>query len=190
MAPINSDARAPLPEKGLDGVVAALPVEMAGIDRASRPFGEDVVIDRDAAAFAAGHVLVIVEAERADVPDRAQLAAFVAAADPLAGVFDDDEIAALGDRHDRVHVACGAPHMNGHDGARARSDGGLDRLRIDRDGLVDIDDQRDRADREHRSRGRHIGVGRDDHFVAGAEADGGHRRGERVASAGGERESA
>ncbi len=93
-----------------------------------------------------------------------------------------------GDRHDRVHVARGAPHMNWHDGSRARPDSGLDRLGIDRDGFVDVDDQRDRADRQHRSRGRHIGVGRDDDFVARSEPDGGHRRGERIAAARGERE--
>ena len=60
--------------------------------------------------------------------------------------------------------------------------------RIDRDALVDVDDQRDRADGQHRCRGRHVGVGRDDHLVARTEPDGGHRRGERVAAAGGERE--
>ena len=46
-----------------------------------------VVIGGDAAAFAAGHVLVVIEAEAADVADTGELATLVAAADTLAGVL-------------------------------------------------------------------------------------------------------
>ena len=61
--------------------------------------------------------------------DRAELPALVAAADALAGVLDDDQVAPRGDVHDRVHVAGRAPHMDRHDGAGARADRILDRLR-------------------------------------------------------------
>ena len=76
----------------LHRVVAALPVEVAGIDGAARPLGDRVVVDGDAAALAAGHVLVVIEAEAADVADAAELAALVAAADALAGILDDDQV--------------------------------------------------------------------------------------------------
>ena len=95
IAPISSEARAPLRGEGLL-VVAALPVEVAGVDRALDPLRERVVVDRDAAALAGGHVLVVVEAEAADVADRAEHPALVAAADALAGVLDHDEVAARG----------------------------------------------------------------------------------------------
>ena len=43
-------------------------------------------------------------------------------------------------------------------------------LRGDRDALVDVDDHRNGADRQHGRRGRHIGVGGNDDFVAWADA--------------------
>ena len=81
------------------------------------------------------------------MPDAAELAALVAAADALAGILDDEQIVAPRDRHDRIHVAGGAPHMNRHDGPRARADRRLDRLGIDGYRFVDVDDQRNGADR-------------------------------------------
>ena len=75
--------------------VAAVPVEMAGVDGAAGALGERVVVDGDAAAFARRHVLVVVEAERADMADRAEFPAIIAAADALTGVLDHDEAAAL-----------------------------------------------------------------------------------------------
>src|SRR5579863_9227235 len=106
---------------------------MARVDGAARAFRERVVVDRNAAAFAACHVLIVIEAERADMTDAAKLSSLVAAADALAGVFDDDEVASPRDIHDGVHVASCAPHVNGDDGPRAWADRGFDRLWIDRD---------------------------------------------------------
>ncbi len=136
-----------------------------------------------ATAFAGSHVLVVVEAERADVADGAELTAFVAAADALAGVLDDDELVPPRDWHDRVHIACRSPHVDGHYSPRARADRVLKGGGIERQAFVNIDDHGNRADCKDGRRGRHVGMGRDEYLVAGAEADGGHRSGERVAAA-------
>src|SRR6185312_17106709 len=70
--------------KGFVGLVAAVPVEVAGIDGAARALGETVVVEGHAAALAAGHVLEVIEAEAAGMADGAELAALIAAADTLA----------------------------------------------------------------------------------------------------------
>ena len=119
--------------EGLFLAVAAVPVEVAGVDGAAHALGQPVVVDGNAAAFAAGHVLVVVEAEGADVADGAELAALIAAAHALAGILDDEQVAPPRDVHDRVHVAGRAPHVHGDHGARRRADGGLDRRGIDGD---------------------------------------------------------
>ena len=80
--------------------------------------------------------------------------------------------------------------MHGNDGAGARADRRLDRLGIDGDGLVDVDDHRDGADGEHGGGRGHIGVRGDEHLIAGADADADHRRGQRIAAAGGKAQSA
>ena len=83
----------------------------------------------------------------------------------------------LGDVHDRVHVAGRAPHMHGDDGAGVRADGasriasGLIVI-----ALVDVDDDRDRADGQHRGGRRHVGVRRHQHLVARADAEADQRR--------------
>ena len=47
---------------------------------------------------------------------------------------------------------------------------GANSLGGDRDALVDIDDDRNGSNRQNRRRGRHIGVGGNDDFVAWANA--------------------
>src|SRR5260370_798583 len=119
--------------KGFHRVVATEPVEMARIDGTTRALGEQVVVDRDAAAFPTGHILIVVEAECAHMADGAKFSALIAAADALAGVLDDDEIVSPRHLHDGVHVASRAPHMDRHDRPSARTDRGFDRLLIDGD---------------------------------------------------------
>src|SRR5207245_2854225 len=133
-----------------NGVAAAVPIEVARIDGATHSFGELCIVGSHPAAFAAGHVLVVVEAESAELADAAEPPALVTAADPLASVLDDDQIAPRGNRHDAVHVAGRAPHMYGNDGFRAWANGVLKRIGIDGQRLVDIDDDGDCADGEHR----------------------------------------
>ena len=66
-------------------------MEVTGVDGAPRPLREGVVIDGDAAPFAASHILVVVEAERAEMADAAELSSLKPAADALAGVLNDDQ---------------------------------------------------------------------------------------------------
>ncbi len=156
---------------------------MAWIDGATSALGELFVIDGHAPALARCHVLIIIEAECADVTNRAELAAFITATDTLAGVLDNDQAAPLGDVHDPVHVTGRAPHMHRHHRLGARTDRRIERLGIDGDAFVDIDDDRDGAHREDGGGGCHIGVGGDEHFIARAQAHRDHRRGQRVAAA-------
>src|SRR6185437_13591987 len=76
----------------LDAVAPALPIKSAGVDGAARLLGELWVAGRKAAAFAAGDVLVVVEAEGAGVADRAQFPAFVRAAHAQTAIFANLEI--------------------------------------------------------------------------------------------------
>ena len=119
--------------------------------------------------------------------DRAELTALVAAADALAGVLEHQQVVPRRDLHDRVHVAGRTPHMHRDHRFGARPDRVLDRLRVDRDALVDVDDHRDGAGREHRHGRRHVGVRRHQHLVARPDAQGDHRRGQRIGAAAGQR---
>ena len=129
--------------KRLVVVVPPGPERVTGIDGAIDARGNGVVVCGDAAAFASGHVLVEIEAEGADVADGAELASFIAAAHALAGIFDDQELAASRNRHDRIHVAGGAPHMHRNDGARPGTDSIFDGGGIDGDGFIHIHDHRE-----------------------------------------------
>src|SRR6185437_7853089 len=172
----------------LDAVAPALPVKSAGVDGATRLLGELWVAGRKAAAFAAGDVLVVVEAEGAGVADRAQFPAFVRAAHALTAIFENLEIVFAGYGHDRVHVTGRAPHMDGNDRLRVRPDGGANGPRRDRDALVDVDDHRNGSNRQNGGCRRHIGVGWNDDFVARTYAHRGQARRQRKGAAGGERE--
>ena len=157
--------------EGLRGVVAALPVEVARIDVAAGALGHFRVAGGDAAAFAAAHVLEEIEAERGSVAEGAKLAALIGPADALADVLEHQKAALLGDRHDRIHVAGGTPHVDRNDGARMRADRVAYGRGADGEALVDVDDHRNGADRQHRRGRRHIGVGRNQHLVARADAE-------------------
>ena len=73
--------------------------------------------------------------------------------------------------------------MHRHDCSCARSDCVFDGAGGEGQALVDVDDDRDGPDGQDRRRGGHIGMGRDYDFVAGAEFQGRHSRGKRIAAA-------
>ena len=75
-----------------------------------RPFAEALVIGGEEAAFAAAQVLEVVQAEGADVAERAGLLALVLGAVGLAGVLDHVQVVLPGDRQDRSRSA-GRPWM-------------------------------------------------------------------------------
>ena len=152
-----------------DGLLTAGPVELAAVDHAADAHRRVVVVRDGRAAFACAHVLVIVEAEGADIADAAAHAAFVGAADALAGVFDHQQVVLFSDRHQGVHVADKAPHMDGDDSLRVRADGGFDGLRIKRQRIIDIDDDGNGADGENGDGGCDVGAGGHEDFVARAD---------------------
>ena len=64
--------------------------------------------------------------------------------------------------------------MHGHDGAGARRDGAADGGGIEIVGVrIDVGEDGDALLVENADDGAHIGDGRDDHFIAGAETEGG-----------------
>ena len=103
-----------------EALLASVPVAPAGVDRALDALGEGMVVGYHRAPFATAHVLVVIEAECADVADRAEHSALVGSADALPGVLDHQQVPLDGDRHDRFHVAGQAPHVD-RDHCPARS---------------------------------------------------------------------
>lgn len=91
----------------------------------------------------------------------------------LRGVFQDAKIVAGGDFEDRMHVRGAAVKMNGNDGARARSDGALEKPWIDvSGGRIDIDEDWASAAIRDGFRCGEEGIWRGDDFVAGLDAHG------------------
>ena len=74
-----------------------------------------VVGDDDAALATGAEVLARIEAEAAGQADAAGARASIFSAVRLAGILDDGNAVALGDRRDRVHVGHLAVEMDGHD---------------------------------------------------------------------------
>jgi len=68
IAPSISEAREPLLVNPRNSRGPAGPIKVAAIDQAAGPFVQGVVVGHHRAAFAAGHVLEIIEAERSAWP--------------------------------------------------------------------------------------------------------------------------
>ena len=143
------------------------------------------VIGEDCAAFADVQVFHLVEAEGAEMADAAEGAALVSHAHRLAGIFDDDQAVFPCDGHDRVHVTRRVAHMHGDDGAGVGGDLPLDVFRVDGEGFVDVDKDRNRADHDRGRCGGHPCIGRNEDFIPGADAGGG-KSGNQGAGAGGD----
>ena len=89
-----------------------------------------VVVGDHQAAFAGVDLLVVVQAETADVADPADRTSAVENAGRLRGILDDLEIALPGDGHDGVHVGRVAEQVHCHDGLCPPGD-----LRFDAGGI-------------------------------------------------------
>ena len=55
-------------------------------------------------------------------------------------VADEGTAVLAGDLHDRLHVTREPPHVHGDNSPRPRARRGLDRRRVDGNGVVDVDD--------------------------------------------------
>ena len=130
-----------------------------------------VAVAGHGAAFARGKVLGVLEAEAAQVAERAALSAAVLGQPRLAGVLDHRQPAPLGDGVDRVHLAGHAVDVDRHDGPRAVGDAALDRGRVHRKrGRVGVGEHRQRLVRQDRVVGGDEREGRADDLVARIDA--------------------
>ena len=99
---------------------------------------EDViVVGRDDATLARGHLLVGIEREDRRRPVGADLATLTNRAECLCPILDDREPVALGDRRDRLDVAGLAEDVHRDDRLGAWRDRGLERggIDVERDGI-------------------------------------------------------
>ena len=117
--------------------------------------------------------------------DGPQVAAFVSRQQRLCGVFEHEQVMALRDGHDGVHLAGKARVMHHGNGPGTWRDRRLDQAFVEVDRIAaHIDEHRYRAAQDKSVRSGHKGVRRHDHFVAGREVaqDGRHleRPGARV----------
>ena len=131
---------------------------------------EAFVIDHQRAAFAAQQVLGFVKTEAAEMPDGAEIAAFVRRQQRLRGILDHQQVMALRDRHDGIHLAGQAGVMHHRNRLGARRDRGFDQFFVDIDGVgAHVDEHRHRAAQGKRVCRRYESVGRHDDFVAGRD---------------------
>ncbi len=101
----------------------------------------------------------------------------------LAGVLDHLEVVLFGNRHDPVHVAGLAHHVNRHDGPGVFGDSPFDVVRIELiGGGIQVGQHRERPAGQDRGDGARIRVGRGDDFVARADAQGLHAGVKRLGS--------
>ena len=135
----------------------------------------------DGPALAGGNVLGLLEAEAAQIAQRAALATLVFAQPRLAGVLNDGQVVFLGDSVNRVHVAGHAVNVNRQNGAGPFGDAALDRSRVHRQrGGVRVGEHRQCLVHQNGVIGCTERKGRSDHFVTGVHAhdiQGGHQRG-------------
>ena len=148
------------------------------VAEAARLPGEVFVVGRDHAAFAAsGEGFILAKAATGNVAERAGFFAFVDTAEGFGVVFDDEQFVFFGERANFVHVADVAIKVHGHDRFGAFVDqflGGFDT-----DAVVvqiNVGKTRDGAGLDDGEATGDKSVARDDHFVAGSDAQGGERK--------------
>ncbi len=152
--------------------------------------GDGVIVGGERASFAVrAEILPGIKTEDSRVAEAAHALAVVARAVGLAGVFDHDQVVALGDFEDWIQVCGAAIEMNRDDGLGAAGDGRRDQCGIEvGGGGIDVDEDRSGAGVTDGFGGGDEGVGGGDDFVAGADA-GGQQREMQCAGAGVERDA-
>ena len=91
--------------------------------------------DEDGSAFAHAVVLGLVEAVATEVAEGTERAALVGGHHSLRGIFDDEQVVAVGDFVDGVHLAGDTRIMHGHDGLGLFGDGAFDQLLVEVHGV-------------------------------------------------------
>lgn len=146
-------------------------------------FEKLVLVGHHQAAFPAGDVLIQLQAEDRHVTDAAELAAAIAAAVALGAILQHLHAVLVGERHDPVHVAGGAGHVDGHDDRGALGDALAQRHGIEVERVVDLTEHRNGPHLNNRAHGGHPKERRDDHFAARADPQRRQRADERPGSA-------
>ncbi len=134
--------------------------------------GDLLVVGRHRAPFTRGDDLARVEAEAADVPQRAAGPAGAGGAERARRVLDERE------RRELLDPAGPAEVMHRHDRLGARPDGDPPGIDVHRQ-RVDVDEHRAQAGQRNDVGGRREGVRRDEHLVARLEVERQHRQVER-----------
>jgi hypothetical protein len=139
----------------------------------AQALGDLDVVGHEDAAFAGVDVLVVIEAEAADIGERAGGLAVIQRTRSLCAVGDELEAVLPGEGAEGVHVGRLTCDVHGEDGARVRGDVRLDGARIEAEGVgLDVGEDRNGVPMEDRGRrGAHRPRARD-HFVARLNADG------------------
>ena len=127
-------------------------------------------VQHERAALPAVDVLRLVEAEAADVADRAERATAERGADAVRRVLDQAEPARAGERAEAVHLAGDAAVVHGDDRPRPRRDRGLHRIGVDVQRVRPDVDEHGAPTRAHEGvRGGDVREGREHDLVAGRE---------------------
>ena len=142
------------------------------------PRGRRRVSRHDDASLPRGHLLVGIESEDSEVPQRPRLPAGVFRADGFAGVLDHREIVAPRDLEERVHLGRASERVDHQERAGARRDRRFDPLGVDVEhDRIDVDEHGRRPLVAHGIGCRDEGERGHDHLVAFAEAQRARRRG-------------
>jgi len=155
-------------------------------ERAAFPAKVFVHGQNHAALTSGGKMLGLAEAEAADIADGADGAAVIFAADGLRTVLDNIEVMLLRNVHDAAHITDDTVQMHDDDALGAVGDLALNIIRVN--GVVGghVAENGDRTGLHDGIGGRDEGIRRDEHLVAGANAEAGNAnmQGCRAAGAG------
>src|SRR5439155_21628360 len=117
-------SRVPSPRQCRIVLVAVVVVRAGGLEQlAPRRYNHPALTGCD--------VLGEVEAQRAGVPERAEVTAVIGAAERLGSVLENDKSVRVGEGEDRIEVGRGSRHVHGADDARPRRDAAGDVRRIE-----------------------------------------------------------
>ena len=132
---------------------------------------EFTVPQEEQTTLAADHILGLVERITSTIADRAKRATSMGCADPLRGVFKEQETVVIGEFNKGIHVACDARVVDRHDHLGARRDSRSRILGTHIHGQrVDFAEHRSCAPGENRIRLTNEGEGRHQHFITRADA--------------------
>ena len=152
-----------LATKKLTAIGALLTDDFATLDQSR-------VIDEQGAPFTRYDVLRLMKGEGGHVPDGTQWPPLVSGHDALSCILDHQQIVALGDVHNGVHLATHTGIVHGHDHFGLVRDRSLYPGLVDVQGIrPDIHEHRHCASQNEGVRRRDEGVGRHDHLISRLE---------------------